>query len=352
VVEFSPDGEQIISAGIDGAIKFLRRSSGAVANTILAHTGAVHSLSLSRDGQLLASGGQDRMLNLWRVSDGTLLRSINAHTSAVHSVAFSPDATLVISGGGPDNQLKIWRTATGELIRSIRGNWGPTPNNPLGGMWSVAFAPDGQFVAGSALEVWTLDGTRIGNFYWTEARTHVKFTPDGSRVFGTVPYGTLGYVIADGTRFMPWGTSSYPPNAISSDGRSLITASVSQLTWAVMPPGGWLHTDDEIQHYDHADGEGVLFFSALAFDPRMRTLAAGTASGEVLLFELPIWISGIQPNGDQVNLQWQGGSGNYQLQKLTGSNTWQDVGAGLTENAASVSIESSGAMLRVRNVEP
>jgi WD40 repeat protein len=351
-VEFSPDGEQIITAGLDGTVKFLNRSNGAVANTILAHTGAVHTLSLSKDGQVLASGGQDRMLNLWRVSDGTLLRSINAHTSAVHSVAFSPDASLVISSGGPDNQLKIWRTTDGELVRSIRGNWGPTSNNPRGGMWSVAFAPDGQRVAGSALEVWTLDGTRVGNFFWTEALTHVRFTPDSSRVFGTIPYGTYGFVIADGTRFMPRGTSAYPPNAISPDGRSLITTSRSELIWSVMPPRSWLSLDDEIRYYGQADGEGALGFSALAFDPRMRTLAAGTFTGEVLLFELPIWISGIQTNGDQVNLQWQGGSGNYQLQKLTGSNTWEDLGGPLTGNAASVSIDSSSAILRVRNTAP
>jgi len=350
-VEFSSGGEQIITAGFDGAIKFLHRSNGTVANTILAHTGVVHALSLSRDGQVLASGGQDRMLNLWRISDGTLLRSINAHTSAVHSVAFSPDASLVISGGGPDNQLKIWRTADGELVRSIHGNWGP-PNYPRGGMWSVAFAPDGQCVAGSALEVWTLDGTRIGNFFWIEALTHVRFTPDSSRVFGTIPYGTLGYVVADGTRFMPRGTSAYPPNAISPDGRSLITTSLSELIWSIMPPRSWLGLGDEIRYYDHADGEGALAFSSLAFDPRMRTLAAGTFTGEVLLFELPIWISGIQRNGDQVNLQWQGGSGHYQVQKLTASNTWQDLGTPVTGNAASVSIDSSSAILRVRNAGP
>jgi len=53
----------------------------------------------------------------------------------------------------------------------------------------------------------------------------------------------------------------------------------------------------------------------------MRLLAAGTLSGEVLLFDLPTWISGIQHNGSQVDIQWQGGSGNYQVQRLTAADT-------------------------------
>jgi len=84
----------------------------------------------------------------------------------------------------------------------------------------------------------------------------------------------------------------------------------------------------------------------------MRTVAAGTESGEVLLLELPIWISGIQRDGNQVNLQWQGGNGNYQVEKRTLPGVWQDVGGVVTSNAASVNIDSSSALLRVRNVGP
>ena len=97
--------------GMEGSIKFLNLSDDAVAQTIVAHTGNVYSVSASKNGLLLASGGADERLNLWRVSDGMLLRSIHAHATAVHGVALSPDASLVISGTGFDKQLKIWRTA-------------------------------------------------------------------------------------------------------------------------------------------------------------------------------------------------------------------------------------------------
>ena len=353
-VEFSPDSEQIITAGYNGEIKFLNRSNGAVAQTILAHTGIVHGLSISKNGLLLASGGADRMLNLWRVSDGTLLRSINAHTTAVYSVAFSPDASLVISGGGLDYQLKIWRTSDGELVRSIQGTRGQEQDS-FGGMQSVAFAPNGEYVGGSGLGVWKVDGTviRTSGGLDAEARRHVKFSPDSTRVFGTIPYGIVGYVIADGTRVQPFTTSSYPPSAISPDGRSLVTVSFHEMMWAVIPrrEASAEPNFGQIQYYDCADGECSLMFTSLAFDPRMRTVAAGTESGEVLLFELPIWISGIQGTGNQASIQWQGGSGNYQLQKFVASSTWQDIEGPLTNNAASANMNSPTAILRVRDVE-
>jgi WD40 repeat protein len=302
------------------------------------------------------------MLNLWRVSDGTLLRSINAHTTAVYSVALSPDASLVISGGGVENQLKIWRTADGALVRSVDGSsWGPFEGTS--GMVSVAFSPDGRYVAGSALEVWKVDGTavRVGpSAGEVDARTHVTFTPDSARVFATHTYGIIGYVIADGTAIEPRSLPTSPPFAISPDGRSLISTSpnvggtIPGFIWAVLTDRDWAlePNQSEIDSFLCADSECPPIFSSLAFDPRMRTVAAGALSGEVLLLELPIWISGIQRNGNQVNLQWQGGSGNYQLQKLRPPDTWENVGDPVTSNAASVSIDSSSALLRIRNVAP
>ena len=63
-VLFTPDGNQLISAGGDGVITFLQRSNGGVLTNWLAHTGAVNSLALSTDGTLLISGGQDRHVKI------------------------------------------------------------------------------------------------------------------------------------------------------------------------------------------------------------------------------------------------------------------------------------------------
>jgi WD40 repeat protein len=361
-VELTPDGEKIVTAGYNGEIKFLNRSNGAVARTILAHSGAVNCLGISKDGQLLVSGGADRFLNLWRISDAVLLRSFQAHTTAVYSVALSPDASLMISGGGRDNRLNIWRTSDGRLARSLQGTWSQTAED-FGGMRSVAFAPNGQYVAGSGLEVWRVDGTvvRPARNVHVEARTQVKFTADSTRIFGTVAYGIQGYAIADETMFQPRSTSYFPQSAISPDGASLISTSPGSASsifpsfvWALIPASAWRLERNEgvIESYICADGDCSLTLSSLAFDPRMRSVAAGTASGEVMLLELPIWISGVQRNGNQVDLQWQGGNGNYQVEKRTLPGVWQDVGGVVSSNAASVSVEGSNAVLRVRNVGP
>ena len=269
-VEFSPDGEQIIAAGFDGTIKILNRSNGAEMKTILAHTGAVNTVSISKDGQMLSSGGVDRMLNLWRVSDGTLLRSLHAHTTAVHSVAFSPDVSLVLSCGGLDNQLKIWRTSDGELVRTIQGSWGGTQMSS-GGMLSAAFSPDGQKIASSGLEIWNLDGTLFRNVGHLEARRQVKFSPDGTQVFATIPYGMVGYNLVDGTSIWPLSTSHFPQSSLSADGRSVVSISVglTELIWAVVPDQArWLEPNGgEIHSFPCLDVE-CSRLSAVALDRR------------------------------------------------------------------------------------
>ena len=353
-VEFSADGEQIIAAGFDGTIKILNRSNGAEMKTILAHTGAVNTVSISKDGQMLSSGGVDRMLNLWRVSDGTLLRSIHAHTTAVYSVAFSPDASLVLSCGGLENQLKIWRTADGELVRTIQGSWGDTQKSS-GGMLSAAFSPDGQKIASSGLEIWNLDGTLFRNVGHLEARRQVKFSPDGTRVFATIPYGMVGYNLVDGTSIYPLSTSHFPQSSLSADGRSVVSISVGlpELIWAVVPDQArWLEPNGgEIHSFSCLDVE-CSRPSAVALDRRLRTVVVGTYLGEVLLLELPIWLSGIKHDGTQVSVQWQGGSGNYQVQQRTPADTWKDVGSPVTNNAISVTMDVPSAFLRVRNTGP
>jgi hypothetical protein len=353
-VEFSPDGEQIIAAGFDGTIKILNRSNGAEMKTILAHTGAVEAISISNDGQLLSSGGADRMLNIWRVSDGTLLRSIHAHTTAVYSVAFSPDASLVLSCGGLDNQLNIWRTANGELVRTIQGSWGPV-QIAAGGMSSAAFSPDGQRIASSGLEIWNLDGTLFRNFGQREARTQVKFSPDGTRVFATIAYAMVGYNLTDGAPLQPLSTSHFPQSSLSADGRSVVSVSVGlqELIWAVISERApWLEPNGgEIHSYSCVDVE-CSPLSAVAMDRRLRTVVLGTHLGEVLLVELPVWIFGVQQSGAQISLQWQGGSGNYQVEQRTPADTWKDVGSPVTDTAIAITMDLPGAFFRVRNAGP
>jgi len=66
------------------------------------------------------------------------LRTLTGHTGRVWSVAFSPDGQFLASGSG-DKTVKIWRVSDGKEVRTLTGH------TDL--VLSVAFSPDGQFLA-------------------------------------------------------------------------------------------------------------------------------------------------------------------------------------------------------------
>ena len=50
-VVFTSDGVQLISAGDDGNVRFLRRSDGGLITNVTAHSGAVYGMAFSPDGR-------------------------------------------------------------------------------------------------------------------------------------------------------------------------------------------------------------------------------------------------------------------------------------------------------------
>ena len=63
------------------------------------------------------------------------------HKGGVFSVAFSPDGKIIVSSA-EDNTLRLWDREGNPISEPIKGH--------EGGVWSVAFSPDGKsLVSGS-----------------------------------------------------------------------------------------------------------------------------------------------------------------------------------------------------------
>lgn len=60
-------------------------------------SGPAHALLFSPDGQQLITAGWDKMIRFWSL-DGKLVRKIAAHDQPVCSLALSPDGNLLASG--------------------------------------------------------------------------------------------------------------------------------------------------------------------------------------------------------------------------------------------------------------
>ncbi|MHC0064183.1 AAA-like domain-containing protein [Nostoc sp. UIC 10890] len=169
-VDFSPDGQWIVSSSIDRTVKLWKRD-GTLVRTI-PHTATINSVRFSPDSRLIVAAGIDGTIRLWTI-DGKLLTIFKGHKSAVWRVAFSPDGKAIASASG-DFSVKLWQL-DGTLIRTLKHERG---------IWGIAFSPDGQIIVSSMVggtnKLWRLDGTLIKTFTAGKATIwSVAFSPDG-----------------------------------------------------------------------------------------------------------------------------------------------------------------------------
>merc|ERR1711863_254330 len=91
----------------------------------------------------------DSTVRLWDVERGSCVHTLTRHKEPVYSVAFSPDGKFLASGSF-DKCVHIWSTQSGQLIHSYKGT---------GGIFEVCWNSRGDKVGASASDgtVFVLD---------------------------------------------------------------------------------------------------------------------------------------------------------------------------------------------------
>jgi hypothetical protein len=191
LVTITRGGKQIVRVTHEGprpaaAVNSADRAKASLPVKLLATLrgeGTFTRFVFSPDGTLLASSHDGGRLVLWDVAAARVKMAIQAHQLLATGAAFSADGTQLASVSGDSRQplvngeVKLWDPRTGSLRFTLPSS--------TGGLFGVAFAPDGKTVAATGhrgvVYLWdTATGKRRTTLQGpTSTSLSLAYSPDG-----------------------------------------------------------------------------------------------------------------------------------------------------------------------------
>ena len=197
-VTFSPDGELLLSAALDGKAKLWEWRTGKFVVGLDGQSEELASALFSPDGSLIATAPtahewaqaqpSNTTARLWKSSTRELLLKLEGHSKPLTAMAFSPNGAMLATASF-DHTAKLWDTKTGRPIATLVGHISrPT---------SVAFSRDGSRVATGSIDrtvkLWTIKAkgdsvTLVGH---SDHVSSVAFSPDGRWIASAARNGLI-----------------------------------------------------------------------------------------------------------------------------------------------------------------
>jgi WD40 repeat protein len=326
-VAISPDGQRVVSGGLDRIAKVWELSTGRELLRLEGHTDNILSVAFSTDGRRIVTGSEDKTARVWDAASGRQLLKLNGHTHNVELVAFSRDDQRIVTGGF-DRTVRLWEADSGRKVLQVPGHVAAlSPDGrrivTTGGFVEVGGALRGgdasriatlwdaesgrellQFKGHSNLVTWVFfsrDGRRVATASWDStaklwdaetgtnlvtlqghrgAISSVSFSSDGSRVVTTSADQTARiWDAATGGELQTLkGHSGEIISAVfSPDDRQVVTASLDGTVKVWDPEGA--------RERITLDGETPRL-CGLAFSPDGRRVVTGASNGQANLWDV------------------------------------------------------------------
>jgi WD40 repeat protein len=186
---FSPDGKTLAistSTTIGPAIALYRMPARTLAG--LLPVKSIAALAFSPDGKTLAvaSANAGDAVQLWDVATRNLAGTLRTGMATrINSLVFSPDGTMLAVSAVQDTTMQVWSVAGLTMLRKF-GITDKTQYPPQlgGGVFMVAFSPDGRLLAvvgiDGVVRVYKVPGfTLVSYFHPLDSTSSLAFSHDG-----------------------------------------------------------------------------------------------------------------------------------------------------------------------------
>jgi WD40 repeat protein len=303
-IQFSPNGDQIVSGSSDHTIKIWDSVSGGCLHTLEGHEEPVTSVCFNPKNGDIVSGSTDGTIKIWNRLSGECLRTMKGHYSYVASVHVSPQNGFIVSGSR-DGAIKIWNSLSGECLFTFE--------SPKDSVLSVCFSADGTRVLSgnrsNNIKVWDIkNGTCLnvleGHKY---AVSSVKFSPRNDRIISGSNDGTVKVwdsINGECLHTLIGHKSSIASIDINSKGDKIISGGGDGTVkiWDSIR-GDCLHTmkgHDSFVESVHFSPDGLRIVSAGNDEAiKLWDVATGRHLYNLMGYQTSVWSIDVSPGGDK-----------------------------------------------------
>jgi WD40 repeat protein len=304
-VEFSPDGQRVLTASADGTARVWDARTGHPLTPPMSHRAEVRRAHFSPDGRRVLTASWDHSAALWDSETGRRLCGPLQHAGKVRSAQFSHDGQKVLTASS-DRTARVWDARTGHPLTE------PLPHQ--GRVLSAQFSPDAGRVATACQDgtarIWdATTGQPLTSPLRHDGQVQLcQFSPDGRRlVTASNDKTACAWDAETGQRlFTALGHEDHVYFVrFSPDGHSLVTGSTDNTArlWDAasgQPRGSPMRHDGDLADVWFSPDGSLVLTVALDRTARLWDARTGAPVSEPIRHAEPLRDGRFSPNGQQV----------------------------------------------------